>query len=73
MFSSDERLDSMNLATSALAILPAAPATCNMSSVSEGSLSQCLSHVIILPDSELLVSDRVVSQPRRPHHRPVQV
>ena len=73
MFSSEERLDSMNLATSALAILPAAPATCNMSSVREGSSSQCLPHVIILPDSELLVSDTVVSQPSRPHHRPVQV
>ena len=73
MFSSEERLDSMNLATSALAILPAAPDTYNMSSVSEGSSSQCLSHVIILPDSELFVSDRVVSQPSRPHHRPVQV
>ena len=73
MFSSEERLDSMNLATSALAILPAAPATCNMSWVSEGSLSQCLSHMIILPDSELFVSDTVVSQPSRPHHCPVQV
>ena len=28
MFSFEERLESMNLATSALAILPAAPATC---------------------------------------------
>ena len=29
--------------------------------------------MIILSDSELLVSDTVVSQPSRPHHRPVQV
>ena len=56
-YSSEERVESMNLATSALAILPPLPETCTHEFHVSLRFDFDESYVIVLLDSELLVSD----------------